>query len=505
MSIIQLKNSVTKLYPVISNKTMKSVYIGRLVKGILSAPPTAGQLNSDTLKENPSTVAGVTTYIFTADMKFVPFLGCTFKFKLPTYIQVILYHNVGTNATCIANSVEIKNGGSYTFVWNKDISTAQSLYRLAFYKTDSTSVTAETIQTLIDNGSIDIYYETENNDVVSRNFESEPYVKQATGIFKAWSDEERFSGNIPTFGYITDVHSDAERMKNFFDYCNYIGVDAIIVGGDNVYANNNDNAYFVQDIAANQTIPVIPVFGNHDCWYTSSSGELNVSRYETNFIAPILTKFGLTKVVEGVYYYDIRGIRVLSINQYITNSGTNGATSLDTDTINAIVTAMKGATSNLIVCYHMPVHMSGFTDHEEFYDSTSHEEASGYQGYAAAEQIQSIIDLFITKASGTVSSVAIDFTAVTATFICSFTGHYHIDEVGKVGPSGHITINACSGNGMPIHNLMQNLKDGKGITQDSFSIVGIDTTNSLLKIARVGATRCTTKPYERRYAEIPFK
>ena len=51
MSIIQLKNSVTKLYPVISNKTMKSVYIGRLVKGILSAPPTAGQLNSDTLEE----------------------------------------------------------------------------------------------------------------------------------------------------------------------------------------------------------------------------------------------------------------------------------------------------------------------------------------------------------------------------------------------------------------------------------------------------------------------
>lgn len=480
-----------------------------------------GTLCLGDINTSNSAITSSSSYVVMKSSVVLPYLGVTLNFSLPSTITCNVFYNSGTKDmdtvwTSYSNNTmsdSISNGGSWTAPINHVTGYDAYFYRIRFSSSDTISLSS--IQSMINSGKIKITYTVPDNDsVVERNQDVLPAVNAAAYNFINNGTEageyQRAQNNIPCFIHTSDLHGDVYRLRNALSYADYISADAAILSGDFCANNGNDDATWLADEVMKHTTPSLPCVGNHDSWDYTYSQFYNV-------LNPIATAFDFTLNSQCYYYKDFsaKNIRVISLNQYYTTSGSWQSTmSFGSTQFNWLVSTLNSTPTGygVIINIHYIQHPSEAEGYSTFYDYVNDTDTPT----APVQSLLSIIDGFISKNSGSVSvtdytgtfTVSYDFTSVDSTteFIAYCYGHQHIDTISYA--SGTTNKQLCLGistnniGGKYAINVPKN--GGIGKSQDLFNVYGIDRTNGKVRVVRVG-TNTTVDMKERKMMVIPYK
>lgn len=446
-----------------------------------------GTINS-TSGNNDNTISTSTNQAVSQDVIAIPYIGCTFTIKAPTGYKIKIYYNPKLNMwpyTLASTSEWLTDGDTFTMPNTPQGGDGQATaiqFKLAI-QCDGT-FDLSTVQNLVDLGEIALLYE--GSDVILDHNHQEGQAKNV-GAYSTTPQLENI-GNIPYFGYLTDIHSDVTRYERFLKYCEYLKVDAAILGGDYTITNATDGFNYLHAIASNYSTKVLPVVGNHDAWQYSTTTMYN----------KFLKDFGYGSTY---YYQDIHNIRIIVLNIYETTNTSYKNEAISQTQMDWLISTLKStpSTYGILLCYHKP---NGTLTEDSTYNTfftESPNDVDPLKTVTGIEHIIKVIDAYMSKSSvsgtytsdgGTVSYTA-DFTSLTSTgeFIAHITGHYHRDLVGYYSGTTNkqLVINTICGNGYSPQHCFSFIRDGRGSSQDGMTFFGINRTTGKVMIARVGA------------------
>lgn len=448
-----------------------------------------GTINSTT-GYNDNKISYTTYRAVSKDVLAVPFIGCTFTIKAPEGYSIQFYYNPKLNMwpyTLAAQSEWLKNGDTFTMPNEPDNGTTPKTaiqFKLNIKCDEGSNFNLKSVQNLVDNGDIALLYK--GSDVFLDHIHQEDRAKNVSAYQTTYQLEN--VGNIPFFGFLTDIHSDVVRYERFLKYCDYLGVNAAILGGDYTISNATDGFTYLHDIASKYNTKVLPVVGNHDGW-----------EYDTRSIYNMFLKdfgYGAT-----YYYQDIHNIRIIVLNPYETTDGSYTNEAIGQDQMDWFIETLRTTPSNygILLCYHRP---DGALTEDSNYTKFFTESTNAIDPPTSVTGIQHIIkvvDAYMLSSSisgsyesstGTVDYEA-DFTSVTspAEFIAHVTGHFHKDLVGYYSGTANkqLVINTVCGNGYSPQHCFSFIRDGRGPSQDGMTFFGINRTLGTVMIARIGA------------------
>lgn len=393
-------------------------------------------------------------------------------------------------------------------------------YRIVFGYGNDDTIDASTVTSLIEDGSIRFEYDRQD-DVIERNADR---MVQVGALKRILLDTLADNGmnSMAVFGHISDCHGDVARLENCFEFCDYIGADALLGTGDMImYQSSNLNSFQEVIAAAHQT-PYLFCTGNHEV----QGGEYLESKFADNMSVLVQQQGYLASsgvVTNECYYYkdfDSKKIRVIALDYYNGNG-----TSLGQSQINWFIATLASTPAGygVIILIHSPedrviidVEHSKFRQKHRVIDY----QEDGY--YVGNRPIRNIVDAFIEKVAftdqfsdgGITVTINADFTNVESgvEFICYACGHRHEDWIGVYNGSTNrqlcldITAGTCwyGGAENPAYANQEDLPRGtEGVCQDAFNIYAIDRVNKSVKIVRIGAN--ITEDFSLRdYMIIPY-
>lgn len=415
------------------------------------------------------------------------------------------------------------------------IPTGYLYYRCSFAKGSSKDddVTVSEINELIDNGEIEITYES-NHNIIQANQESEKYIKSILRYF--FSTEEAGGSytnalrlntdipNIPTFGHTSDIHGDVYRYSQFLDYCDYIGVDAALISGDFACNRPAHSCQYINDVADGHSTMVLPCTGNHDCYELATAQE-----QREQVVGYLMDKNNVVTNPNEDYptyfYKDItdKQIRIISLNTY-EGERTAHRCNFTQEQCEWFIDALASTPAGfgVIVMFHSPESKPQIdNNHQEFYQD-KYAYGLYYQQGISGYPISKIVDAFISKTTANISyksnsvniTVSADFTSVNSgvEFIAYVTGHQHIDWIGLVSNVANrqlmLNVTCCSvletKQDPAGANSSDLVRDYVGPTQDAFNIYGIDRINKTVRIVRVGSN-INFLGNDRKFMIIPYQ
>ena len=446
-----------------------------------------GTINS-TSGNNDNTINTSVNQAVSQDVIAIPYIGCTFTVNAPTGYKIKIYYNPKLNMwpyTLASTSEWLTDGDTFTMPNTPQGGDGQATaiqFKLAIQCEGTFDLS--TVQNLVDLGDIALLYE--GSDVILDHNHQEGQAKNV-GAYSTTPQLENI-GNIPYFGYLTDIHSDVIRYERFLKYCEYLKVDAAILGGDYTITNATDGFNYLHAIAFNYSTKVLPVVGNHDAWQYSTTTMYN----------KFLKDFGYGSTY---YYQDIHNIRIIVLNLYETTNTSYKNEAISQTQMNWLISTLKStpSTYGILLCYHKP---NGTLTEDSTYNTfftESPNDVDPLKTVTGIEHIIKVVDAYMSKSSvsgtytsdgGTVSYTA-DFTSLTSTgeFIAHITGHYHRDLVGYYSGTTNkqLVINTICGNGYSPQHCFSFIRDGRGSSQDGMTFFGINRTTGKVMIARVGA------------------
>lgn len=472
----------------------------------------------------------------------IPYLGVRFNVKIPEDVSCkIQYGNMTSGST--ASQIEEINASGVTIQYSnyEDI-------RFAFLKKDGSDVTPSDIQALVDSGEISISYENKTPNVVVKNIACESYTKAVMSkyIYQTSNHYTTFK-TIPVFAHFSDLHGDVVRLKNIMDYCQYLGVDAIINSGDTVRNRSINGLDTYHAIVGSYDIPTLLCVGNHDAWVDgdSLSGTPNEKVY-AECIEPNSTKFGYTLPVAAdydgaptYYYRDFTAlqIRVISVNLYEENRRRWDIYGrISKKQIDWLISTLASTPTGYGVIIINHINTNFITKpgnppeyNTEFYDVARPSNLQGnIEPNLSGDPIGKIVDAFISRntCEGSYSQLltesgsetiqySADFTNINENveFICYMNGHHHADFVGYHQTSGYqygtkqLELNITTAQslyGPSRANDGDLTRGGQGACEDAFNVYGIDREAGTVKIARVGANM-TSSLTKREFMVIPYR
>lgn len=438
----------------------------------------------------------------------VPYHGCSLAFSLPEGVSAGIISGVSNDSITDAGVV-LSNGATFTF------NIAHNYYRLYF-----TGESLDTINTYIADGDISVTFDAENN-IVSDQQGCDSYIKSICYNFTSnYANNKMYS--MPILCHISDTHGDAMRMKRCVKFCEYLGgVDAVLHSGDAVAWNNTSKMTYIDDVAKDSSIVVLPCIGNHEAMSATAQDLYDNMSYlmtKNNVIIDSNTD------VPTYYYKDItdKKIRIIVLNQFFADGR-----HYTQDELNFFVNALLTTQNEygVIVMAHSPEgRPTRDNNHSAFYRDVTVGEGFVYL-VDYAKPIQEIVDAFISRVTLTKSytqkygneaetlTVNADFTNIDSSveFIAHITGHEHEDCIGYNAETTNkqLMLNITCGVGImggsvELSNDSDLGRDGKGQSQDAFNIYAIDRVNGTVRIARVGAN-INNQMKERKYMIIPYK
>lgn len=449
----------------------------------------------------------------------LPYRGVTLAFKLPHNYVAGIRH--GAKAQDLStNSYWYRDGDTFTFPdtsnYYRIIFAIQPVPGVSTYDT----ISAETVESLIESGDIAITYTPVDLDSRQRNAPSDAYVKAVIEMLttNAASGLDKF----PIFVHTSDIHGDAYRLRDAIEQLVVNNADALLATGDfnaNVVRNGFEA---METMMENTPVPTLYCRGNHETYGNdSASFDVFATYYEK-----LATKWNYLKaantVTDKTWYYkdfDAKKIRVISLDPYEKNLTTKKAYAMSQGQVDFFIAALKSTPANygIIVIMHspeaypnntMPVEaVEGKTDFYPYRNITVDAPAG-----IAGTPLKDIVDAFISRTTistsftqtitgGTTETITVsgDFTSGIASgveFIAWMTGHTHSDIVGVYkntvnrqvmlnvtcgvcyyGPSDYAYL--CNGSDLP--------RGSFGVTQDAFNVYAIDRANKEIRIARIGS------------------
>ena len=489
--ITTLQGQAKETSSFISNLAYTKMFIGSLVQGGVSG----------------SSISSATNRVSSVSFMVVPAISAKVKCVLPAGYKVEFCW--GTDATRVTTyDYWYYNGDTYTFPAN-----ARYL-RICFANTAETTLTAETVQALIDSGDIQLLLQHEDG-VVTCNHATEKYAKASMRIYGS-SNNTMLLTALPSFLHTSDLHGDAKRCDRFMDYADYLGVDAALISGDMVANNKDSSKKYVDDIAAKHQTITLQCIGNHETM-NSASQALQVEML-ANCIDRAECVVDPNATYPTYYYKDFadKKIRVISLNIYegVHSSTTTQYFSQAQCEWFISVLASTPADYGVIVMMHSPETIPPVdADYGLFRQSILNYTITGS---LTGKPFQNIIDAFIGKESASITYTS-DNTSITVTanftnlnsgveFIAFVNGHLHADVVGFIPNTAHrqLNLNIVCGSTAVYGGTSDLPRDGNSVVQDCFNLYVIDRSAGTVRITKIGSN-VTDELTERKYLIIPYR
>lgn len=490
-------------YKAINQIEGNAIYLGDLVNSDTSSGELASS-GSDNLR--------VTSHSICA----FPEQGIKVTAHLPWKVQAYFWYTPPSASSAINVYTPYLNDGD-VFSFPKTATHFRIVFRLA----ENQLLAKDDVIRLIESGDIYFSYDFADENMVIRNLDKSARVGAAkrnlTGLLDGMD-------SMFVFGHISDLHGDSVRLANCAEYCNHIGVDALLNSGDSVMYKAKDYNSFAKDIMSKY--PNIPYFfcvGNHE---SLPSGQMTL--FADN-IEPLVDTYGYLKSLntpaDNCYYYkdfSEKKIRLVVLNYY--NNGIYTG-SLGQSQIDWFITTLSSTPAGygVLVMLHSPEDkVVAESPYNVFYQKVRVVEYQENGFYVGNRPIMHIIDAFISKATyngtytdnGESVTISADFSSIDATteFIAYVVGHRHEDWIGYYNNATNkqLSLGVTAGIGLYGHGsnaAFANQEDlprgGVGVCQDAFNIYAIDRVHKLVKVVRIGAD--LTFNFERReYMEIPY-
>lgn len=443
------------------------------------------------------TISSSNTAVTMSNTIGVPFDRCKVRAYLPD--GVVASFMVGTTSETLSSGASVENGDDYQFGANIE-------YFCINFSKDGGTLDEDDFQNDVDNGRVCFQIlNGEPSTIQERNAYNENFARapMRKGVLSGY-------GNYLSIAHISDVHSDAERTKSFFQMCEHLGVQYAIHTGDVVGWPHNGFSFFT-DAAKSFGGKTINVQGNHDVFDISDADAFTAN------IKPFTDALGIS-TDKNYFYYDDTTYKV----RFIVLDAFENALSLGHNKVNITGTQMNWLISTLasvsadygvILCYHVPAY-SIVSNELGFYQESVYGTWATMDNYGTgikSRPIEKIINAFIRKESisgtytsnGTSYSYSADFTSVpsTAEFICHLTGHEHSDRVGYytgydgtvTGQNKQLVFNVCTGNALygTAYPYLAHLSDcprgGRGSVQDAFNVMTIFRATKKIQCTRIGS------------------
>lgn len=287
-------------------------------------------------------------------------------------------------------------------------------------------------------------------------------------------------GSPVSFVHFSDLHGDGRELGRILAFCNKNGdiINDIIATGDMFRASVESDFTFWSDRNASVS-KVLMALGNHE-YYTSGNDhtKYTIDTVIQKWIGDYASNWSVIRPSGASYYYkdyaeSVRLI-VLDCNLQASEGGTDQKTWL----AGVLADALTNELAVVIATHYVYLGAS------KTYDVIS----GNFTDSFITEDFESVYDWSPTGYADTVQT----FINNGGTFVCWLSGHRHKDIL--VTPTDYpnqLIVMICQAS--PNRTYPSTLTTGDlerttdTATADAFNYVTIDTVNSCLKIARVGA------------------
>lgn len=278
------------------------------------------------------------------------------------------------------------------------------------------------------------------------------------------------NGGVLSLLHFSDIHGDASaalKIRDYYDtYSDYI--DDILNTGDTVFGSNADSIGFIND--ANLGVALMSI-GNHDTW-----GNTEQSFIYNKFFAPYVSSWGVTQPSDAVtnnlmYWYkdyNAPSVRLIGIDCMHPSDAQN------TWLTNVLEDAKTNNLTVVMASHYMPLNSSN-NAYVLYHGERPTFSALVSYGLVNSPQVMDTSFIEIVQ----------DFIDGGGKFACWLCGHRHNDAIFY--PDGYddqlvITIDNA---GAIVPDSVQT-GDRTGDNMFCANVVGIDTTNKLIKLVRAG-------------------
>lgn len=278
------------------------------------------------------------------------------------------------------------------------------------------------------------------------------------------------NGGVLSLLHFSDIHGDASaalKIRDYYDtYSDYI--DDILNTGDTVFDSNANSIGFISD--ANLGVALMAI-GNHDTW-----GNTEQSFIYNKFFAPYVSSWGVTQPSDAItnnlmyWYKDYNAplVRLIGIDCMHPSDAQN------TWLTNVLEDAKTNNLTVVMASHYMPLNSSN-SAYVLYHGERPTFSALVSYGLINAPQVMDTSFIEIVQ----------DFIDGGGKFACWLCGHRHNDAIFY--PDGYddqlvITIDDA---GAIVPDSVQT-GDRTGNNMFCANVVGIDTTNKLIKLVRAG-------------------
>ena len=341
------------------------------------------------------------------------------------------------------------------------------------------------------------------------------------------------------FPVITDVHSSADALMRFIDYCNenqkYF--DFCMGLGDFVARQPSEDTSWIDRIISKSEIPFLYTVGNHDSADTGLSGITQASA-RTKYFATIETKGWLdaenfidSGKCSWVKDFSSYNIRVISLFEY-GNADTIASDApssycrrwMDSDLLQWFADTLYATPegySVIVLLHQIPNYPITFVENPfTVNEGVAQITSASFLNTIDGNPIEEIINAFKNSESisktynsiasyelGKTATVSKDFSGRTedGKFIAYFTGHTHASFISKsqtypdqlcvIVPTGSENIYQRKFGDMPYDTATRN--------KDNFYCVGIDADLKKINIVQIGG-HTTVDMRERVFTSISY-
>ena len=281
--------------------------------------------------------------------------------------------------------------------------------------------------------------------------------------------------------FFSDIHAGSENLSRIIEFAENVGgISAVINGGDTVQSYVSDSVSWYDNAVNQSSVPVLNCIGNHDMWssYWVSANKKDV--YD-KFIAPVATN--VPSIVQPVgasenglnyYYVDFGDLRIIVLAAMITGNDSMYWDSAQKTWLESVLADAKTNSKYVVCVNHSPFNKAdAIIDYDSPLNSWKVFNSSSFDAIHLAPEAVSAVS---------------DFINGNGNFVCWLTGHTHNDYLmTETNASRQFMINIASAKYSNHADGFSPTATAYGETNyDCFDVIGIDLTNKILKVLRIG-------------------
>ena len=273
-----------------------------------------------------------------------------------------------------------------------------------------------------------------------------------------------------TFLHYSDLHSNDIALRRLMEFRSEYSayIDDVLDTGDLVN-NANNSITFYDNIDGTEKI--LRCIGNHETWDGSNNWHvLNAAGAYNRYFAPYISNWGVTSETYVCYYY--KDYASSKLRLIVLDNMNEDATQLQWF-INTLEEARTLEYDVLIACHTI---MAKSDDEIPFVPL----ETPWQNPYA---NTASTATVFPVKVGLAYAQATVDFVNNGGVVIAWLAGHMHADAAGTYEGILNIAITTAGDLGF---QRTYEIRTKQQRSYDAFNVVGVDTQNKLIKIARVG-------------------